>query len=65
MPVAPRTNKKATRIAFSIIGIPDNLKECFKGFRKLNPKHENNNRDNYTSTNTNANMYGSDYQDEF
>lgn len=26
MPVAPRFNKKATKIAFSILGIPENIK---------------------------------------
>ena len=61
MPAAPRSNKKATQIAFSIIGIPDNLKECFKGFRKLKPKESNIDNPTYAWPNTNPRKDGSNY----
>ncbi len=61
MPAAPRQNKKATQIAFSIIGIPDNLKECYKGFRKLKPKGENVDNPSYDWPNTNSSRDGSNY----
>jgi hypothetical protein len=63
MPAAPRQNRKATRIAFSIIGIPDNLKECYKGFRKLTPKTENVDNPNYAWPNTNPHRDGSTYNE--
>lgn len=28
MPIMPRTNKKATRIAYSILGVPANMKKA-------------------------------------
>jgi hypothetical protein len=61
MPAAPRSNKKATQIAFSIIGIPDNLKECFKGFRKLKSKESNIDNPTYAWPNTNPRKDGSNY----
>lgn len=36
MPSAPRPNSKATRIAFSIVGIPQNMREYYKGYRVHN-----------------------------
>lgn len=61
MPGAPRSNKKATQIAFSIIGIPDNMKECYKGFRKLKPKADSVDNPSYATPNTNPPRDGSNY----
>lgn len=61
MPAAPRSNKKATQIAFSIIGIPDNLKECYKGFRKLKSKSDSFDNPEYDRPNTNPSRDGSNY----
>lgn len=38
MPSAPRPSNKATRLAFSILGIPENMKEYYKGYRIANSK---------------------------